>query len=134
VCGRAQAATVRRVDPGLGLLVELRAQAPADPDPADPAARPADDDEPAEPAPAPLLREKGDKRRGGRKKAARAAKRAAVAAAGGAGAASGGGGGGGGGAAATGYAHISNVADTRVERLDKARRAATGNAQGSGAC
>jgi len=52
-------------------------------------------------------------------------------AAGGAGAASGGGGGGGGGAAATGYAHISNVADTRVERLDKARRAATGCAQGS---
>jgi len=129
VCGRAQAATVQRVDPGLGLLVELRAQAPADPDPADPAARPADDDEPAEPAPAPLLREKGDKRRGGRKKAARAAKRAAVAAAVGAG-----GGGGGDGAAATGYAHISNVADTRVERLDKARRAATGNAQGSGAC
>jgi len=73
-----------------------------------------------------LLREKGDKRRGGRKKAARAAKRAAVAAAGGG---AGAGAGDGGGAAATGYAHISNVADTRVERLEKARWAATGQAQ-----
>ena len=109
--GSAQTAIVRRVDPAVGLLVELPAQAVGEPE-----ADPNPDLDPASALPPP--REKGDKRRGGKKKAARAAKRLAAAAAPGAG-----------GArsgtcpplAAAGYAHISSVSDAKVDRLEKAR-------------
>ena len=103
---------MRRVDPAVGLLLELPAQAGGE----DPGADPSPDPDPASALPPP--REKGDKRRGGRKKAARAAKRLAAAAA-----ESGGTGGGGAASApaAAGYAHISNVSDAKVDKLDKAR-------------
>ena len=115
--GTAQSAIVRRVDPAVGLLLELPAQAGG----GDPEADPSPDPDPASTLPPP--REMGDKRRGGRKKAARAAKRLAAAAAGGGTALGVGLGGGGGSApAAAGYAHISNVSDAKVDKLDKVRR------------
>ncbi|KAK9832620.1 hypothetical protein WJX81_004603 [Elliptochloris bilobata] len=105
-------AIVRRVDPALGLLLELPPQGLGDSE-ADPDPEP--DPDPAAPLPPP--REKGDKRRGGRKKAARAAKRAAAAAAAGGGVT---GSGASSAPVAAGYAHISNVADTKIDKLDKA--------------
>lgn len=111
---------MRRVDPAVGLLLELPAQAAGDP-----GTDPSPDPGPASALPPP--REKGDKRRGGRKKAARAAKRAAAAAAegGGTGLGLGLGSGGGSAPAAAGYAHISNVSDAKVDKLDKARPGST---------
>ena len=112
---------MRRVDPAVGLLLELPAQAVG----GDPGADPSPDPDPASALPPP--REQGDKRRGGRKKAARAAKRLAAAAVEGGGTGLGLmlGCGGGSAPAAAGYAHISNVSDAKVDRLDKARPGST---------